>query len=43
MNLERNKLDKIIEGNYDCCRDCDSPMVFINKKIPVRYCYLYKT
>lgn len=43
MNLERNKLDKISEGDYSCCKDCDSPMVFINKKIPVRYCYFYKT
>jgi hypothetical protein len=43
MNLERNKLDKIIEGDYDCCRDCDRPMVFVNKKIPVRYCYFYKS
>jgi hypothetical protein len=40
--LTMNKLDKIIEGKYDCCRDCDRPMIFINKKIPVIYCYFYK-
>ena len=38
-----NKLDKIIEGDYDCCRDCDRPMIFINKKVSVIYCYFYKS
>jgi hypothetical protein len=38
----KNKLDRIIEGNYFCCRDCDQPMTFVNKKVPVMYCYLSK-
>ena len=42
MNINRNKLDKIYDGVYDCCRDCDIPMSFTNKKIPVRYCYFSK-
>ncbi len=41
-NIKTNKLDKIIEGDYYCCRDCDRPMKFINKKIQVMYCYFYK-
>lgn len=40
--LKMNKLDKIIEGDFYCCRDCDSPMTFINKKTNVIYCYFYK-
>ena len=40
--IEKNKLDKIIEGDYFCCRDCDKPMKFINKKVKVMYCYFYK-
>ena len=39
--IEMNKLDKILRGDYYCCRDCDTPMKYINKKIPVMYCYLY--
>ena len=38
-DLKMNKLKKIIEGNYYCCRDCDSPMTFINGKTNVLYCY----
>jgi hypothetical protein len=41
-NLMINKLDKIIEGNYFCCKECDSPMIFVNQKVPVMYCYLSK-
>ena len=41
-NIKTNKLDKIIEGDYDCCKDCDRPMKFINKKVLVMYCYFYK-
>ncbi len=41
-NIKTNKLDKIIKGDYYCCRDCDGPMKFINKKILVMYCYFYK-
>jgi hypothetical protein len=41
-NIKTNKLDKIIEGDYDCCKDCDRPMKFINKKTPVMYCYFYQ-
>ena len=41
-NIKMNILDKIIRGNYYCCRDCDTSMTFINKKTPVIYCYLYK-
>lgn len=37
-----NKLDKIICGNYFCCRDCDNPMIFVNKKVYVLFCYFYK-
>jgi hypothetical protein len=40
--LKMNKLDKIIEGDYDCCKECDRPMIFINKKVPIIYCYFYK-
>ncbi len=40
--IKTNKLDKIIEGNYFCCRECDTPMTFINKMVPVMYCYLSK-
>lgn len=40
--FEMNKLDKIIEGDYYCCRDCDTPMRFINKKTPVLYCCFSK-
>jgi hypothetical protein len=36
--LQMNKLDKIIEGDYIC----DKPMIFINKKSPVIYCYFTK-
>ena len=39
---QMNKLDKIIEGDYTCCRDCDRPMKFINKKTYVIYCYFSK-
>ncbi len=34
-----SKLDRVIEGNYYCCRDCDRPMKFINRFIPVIFCY----
>jgi len=37
--LKMNKLVKIIEGNYYCCKDCDRPMKFINEKTNVLYCY----
>jgi len=40
--LKMNKLEKIIEGNYYCCQDCDTPMSFVNKKTQVIYCYFYK-
>jgi len=40
--VERNKLYRIIEGDYTCCRDCDRPMTFKNIKTFVRYCYFYK-
>lgn len=40
--LKMNKLEKIIEGDYSCCRDCDKPMKFINRKTNVLYCYFYK-
>jgi hypothetical protein len=40
--LMTNKLDKIIEGNYFCCKECDRPMTFIKNKVPVMYCYLSK-
>jgi hypothetical protein len=42
-DVNKNKLDKIIEGDYSCCKDCDRPMIFVNKMVPVMYCYLYKT
>lgn len=38
-DLKMNKLNKIIKGNYYCCRDCDSSMTFINGKTNVLYCY----
>ena len=41
-DVKTNKLVKIIEGDYFCCHDCDTPMTFINKMVPVMYCYLYK-
>ena len=37
--LKMNKLEKIIGGNYFCCRECNTPMTFINKKIDVMYFY----
>ena len=37
--LKMNKLEKIIVGNYFCCRECDTPMTFINKKIDIMYFY----
>lgn len=40
--VKRNQLYKIIEGDYSCCRDCDRPMTFISRQVPVKYCYLYK-
>lgn len=39
---EMNKLNKIIRGDYYCCRDCDYPVKFVNVKIPCLYCYLCK-
>ena len=27
--LEMNKLSKIIQGDYYCCKDCYTPMKFI--------------
>jgi len=42
--ITTNKLDRIIEGDYYyCCRDCGSPMTFINKKTAVMYCYFNKS
>jgi uncharacterized protein YaaR (DUF327 family) len=38
----RNQLYKIIEGDYSCCKDCDRPMTFVSRKVPVKYCYFYK-
>jgi len=40
--VKRNQLYKIIEGNYDCCKDCDKPMTFISRQVLVKYCYFYK-
>lgn len=40
MIITRNKLFKIIQGDYSCC---DTPMKFINIKKPVMYCYFYKS
>jgi len=40
--VKRNQLYKIIEGNYFCCKDCDRPMTFISRQVPVKYCYFYK-
>ena len=41
-DVKRNQLYKIIEGEYSCCKDCDRPMTFISRQVPVKYCYLYK-
>jgi len=41
-NFKRNQLYKIIEGDYFCCKDCDRPMEFIQRQVPVKYCYLSK-
>jgi RNA polymerase-binding transcription factor DksA len=41
-NVKRNQLYKIIEGNYYCCKDCDRPITFISRQVPVKYCYLFK-
>lgn len=42
-NVKRNQLYKIIEGKYSfCCRECDRPMTFISRQVPVKYCYFYK-
>jgi len=41
-NVKRNQLYKIIEGDYYCCKDCDRPMTFISRQVPVKYCYFYK-
>jgi hypothetical protein len=40
--VKRNELYKIIEGNYYCCKDCDRPMTFVSRQVPVKYCYFYK-
>jgi hypothetical protein len=40
--VKRNQLYKIIEGDYSCCRDCDIPMTFISRQVPVKYCYFNK-
>ena len=41
--LKMNKLEKIIGGYYYCCcTECDRPMTYINKKIPLLYCYLHE-
>jgi len=37
--LKMNKLVKIMEGDYYCCRDCDRPMTFKNEKTNALYCY----
>ena len=37
-----SKLDRVIEGNYYCCQDCDRPLKFVNKSIPVIYCYWHR-
>jgi hypothetical protein len=41
-DIKKNQLYKIIEGDYLCCRDCDTPMKFISRQVPVKYCYLCK-
>jgi len=41
-DVKRNQLYKIIEGDYFCCRDCDRPMTFVQRQVPVKYCYLSK-
>lgn len=41
-DVKRNQLYKIIEGNYSCCKDCDRPMTFVQRQVPVKYCYFYK-
>jgi hypothetical protein len=40
--LKMNKLERIIEGDYSCCRDCDRPMIFTEKKVYVIYLYFSK-
>jgi len=40
--LKMKRLDKIIEGNYDCSKECYRPMIFINKMVPIIYCYFTK-
>lgn len=40
-DLKRNQLCKIIQGNYRCCRDCDTPIKFITRQVDVKYCYFY--
>ena len=40
--VKRNQLYKIIEGEYSCCKDCDRPMTFVSRQVPVKYCYFYK-
>ena len=42
LNVKTNVLDKIIKGDYSCCKGCDTPMKFINKQNNVLYCYLSK-
>jgi uncharacterized protein YaaR (DUF327 family) len=42
-DVKRNQLYKIIEGDNYCCKDCDKPMTFISRQVPVKYCYLYKS
>jgi hypothetical protein len=40
--VKSNQLYKIIEGDYSWCRDCDRPMTFDQRQVPVKYCYLSK-
>jgi len=41
-DVKTNQLYKIIEGDYFCCKDCDRPMTFVSRQVPVKYCYFYK-
>ena len=41
-DLKTDKLKKIIEGEFTCCRDCDKSMTFVNEKVPIMYCYFWK-
>lgn len=40
--VQTNQVDKIIEGDFYCCRDCGYHATIKNKKTPVLYCYFHK-